>query len=186
MAGDLAGKRRGFEFCRNFPPARFTAFCISGRRFDRRFVNYIFYQPKCQKLSFDVQLQKSDDFECLANPGGSGVSLLRLAKLAARTICFQRRLRGHTCRNNRPGNFAAPENLSKYVAFHIFGLLDFIVAVGTGLTLTLLETPLIENVAGFPIVLIPLFGVPVTGALHIILLHRLWNEKNKNLVGVEI
>jgi hypothetical protein len=79
-----------------------------------------------------------------------------------------------------------PETISKYVAFHIFGLLDFIVAVGTGLTLTLLETPLIENVAGFPIVLIPLFGVPITGALHIILLHRLWSEKNAGLVEVKI
>ena len=79
-----------------------------------------------------------------------------------------------------------PEKISKYVGFHIFGLLDFVVAVGTGLTLTLLETPLIENIAGFPIVLIPLFGVPITGALHIVLLHRLWNEKNKSLVEVKI
>lgn len=82
--------------------------------------------------------------------------------------------------------FLLPESIPKYVAFHIFGLLDFVVAVGTGLSLTLLETPLIENVAGFPIVLIPLFGVPITGALHIVLLHRLWNEKNKNLIEVKI
>lgn len=79
-----------------------------------------------------------------------------------------------------------PESFGKYVAFHVFGLLDFIVAVGTGLTLTLLETPLIENVAGFPIVLIPLFGVPVTGALHIVLLHRLWSEKNSSFVEVKV
>ena len=82
--------------------------------------------------------------------------------------------------------FLLPESIPKYVVFHIFGLLDFIVAVGTGLTLTLLETPLIENVAGFPIVLIPLFGVPITGALHIILLHRLWCDKNASLVEVKI
>ena len=53
----------------------------------------------------------------------------------------------------------------KYVVFHVFSLLDFIGAVGTGLTFTLLQVPLMENIATFPLVLIPLYGVCVTGAL---------------------
>lgn len=54
---------------------------------------------------------------------------------------------------------------TKYILFHIFSLMDFVVAVGTGLTFTLLQVPLMENIATFPLVLIPLYGVCVTGAL---------------------
>ncbi|MBA3712493.1 MAG: hypothetical protein H0W76_08585 [Pyrinomonadaceae bacterium] len=61
----------------------------------------------------------------------------------------------------------------KYLVFHVFSLLDFILAVGTGITLTVLRVPLIENLATFPVVLIPLFGVCVTGALSIMTLDRL-------------
>lgn len=57
-----------------------------------------------------------------------------------------------------------PESINKYIAFHIFSLLDFVLAVGTGLTFTILSVPLIENIASFPIILIPFFGVPITGA----------------------
>lgn len=63
-----------------------------------------------------------------------------------------------------------PGRIGKYLAFHIFGLLDFVVAVGTGLTLTLLQVPLMENIRTFPILLIPLYGVCITGALHIMTL----------------
>ena len=71
-----------------------------------------------------------------------------------------------------------PESWSKYFAFHVFGMLDFVLAVGTGLVFTILQVPLMENIAGNPIVLIPLFGVPVTGAFHILTLRRLWREGN--------
>lgn len=57
------------------------------------------------------------------------------------------------------------QSKNKYVAFHIFSLLDFVVAVGTGLTFTILQVPLMENIATFPLVLIPLYGVCITGAL---------------------
>ena len=53
----------------------------------------------------------------------------------------------------------------RYIVFHVFSLLDFVGAVGTGLTFTLLQVPLMENIATFPLVLIPLYGVCVTGAL---------------------
>lgn len=70
-----------------------------------------------------------------------------------------------------------PGGIGKYLAFHIFGLLDFVVAVGTGLTLTLLQVPLMENIRTFPIVLIPLYGVCITGALHMMTLDILLRRR---------
>lgn len=61
----------------------------------------------------------------------------------------------------------------RYAMFHIFSILDFAIAVGTGLTFNLLQVPLMENIATFPTVMIPLFGVCVTGALSIMTLDRL-------------
>lgn len=61
-----------------------------------------------------------------------------------------------------------------YVAFHSFGMLDFAVAVGTGLTFSLLGNPLMEAVRGLPLALIVFFGVPVTASLSIATLHRLF------------
>jgi len=60
-----------------------------------------------------------------------------------------------------------PNGIRKYIVFHIIGLLDFILALGTGITLTLARAPLIENLTTYPIILIPLLGVPVSGALHV-------------------
>lgn len=65
----------------------------------------------------------------------------------------------------------------KYLFFHVSGMLDFIIAVGTGLTFTLLQVPLMENIRTFPTVLIPLYGVCVTGALSVMTLDRLLNRK---------
>lgn len=67
----------------------------------------------------------------------------------------------------------------KYLAFHLFGQLDFIVAVGTGLTFTLLQVPLMENIATFPIALIPLFGVPLTGASSVMAIDALLRHHQK-------
>ncbi|WP_247827376.1 hypothetical protein [Arthrobacter antioxidans] len=60
-----------------------------------------------------------------------------------------------------------------YLAFHVFSFSDFVTAVGTGITLTLLGDPLMASLADFPLALIPLFGVPVTGVLSLIALWRL-------------
>lgn len=66
----------------------------------------------------------------------------------------------------------------KYLLFHIFGLLDFVVAVGTGFTFNLiLHDPLMSNITTFPIVLIPLYGVCVTGALSVMTLDRLLRRR---------
>lgn len=60
-----------------------------------------------------------------------------------------------------------------FVAFHVFSVADFVVAVGTGLTFSLLGDPLMTTMKEAPMAIIPLFGVPLTGALSIMTLHRL-------------
>lgn len=60
-----------------------------------------------------------------------------------------------------------------YVAFHAFGMLDFVVAVGTGFAFSIYGDPLMDVIKSLPLVLIVFFGVPVTGALGIATLHRL-------------
>jgi hypothetical protein len=60
-----------------------------------------------------------------------------------------------------------PEDPARYRAFHRIGFADFVVAVGTGLTFTLLQDPLMAPIATLPLALIPLFGVGVSGASHL-------------------
>ena len=62
----------------------------------------------------------------------------------------------------------AGKGLGKYVLFHTIGFLDFILAVGTGLYFTVIGDPAMSAIATLPLVLIPLFGVSVSGASHII------------------
>ena len=47
------------------------------------------------------------------------------------------------------------------------------VAVGTGLTFTVLGDPLMRTLLDTPMALIPLWGVPITGAISLLALHRL-------------
>jgi hypothetical protein len=51
--------------------------------------------------------------------------------------------------------------------FHVFGFADFVVAVGTGLTHTLLLDPRMAEIALLPMALIPLYGVGISGATHL-------------------
>jgi hypothetical protein len=60
-----------------------------------------------------------------------------------------------------------------YLAVHTLGMLDFAMAVGTGFTFSVLGNPLMGAVQELPLVLIVFFGVPVTGALGLMTLHRL-------------
>ena len=71
------------------------------------------------------------------------------------------------------------QSTRKYIAFHLLGLLDFAIAVGTGLTFTVLQIPLMENIATFPIVLVPLFGVPLTGATSVMAIDMLTRVQQK-------
>lgn len=61
----------------------------------------------------------------------------------------------------------APESRRLYLGFHLFGFADFLLAVGTGLTFTLLKDPLMGPIRDLPLALIPLFGVGISGASHL-------------------
>ncbi len=62
----------------------------------------------------------------------------------------------------------------RYWAFHGFGFADFLLAVGTGLTLSLMGDQAMRTIAEMPPVLIPLFGVGLSGAAHLMAFHLLW------------
>jgi hypothetical protein len=60
-----------------------------------------------------------------------------------------------------------PESTKRYLSFHRFGFADFVVAVGTGLTHTLISDPKMAPIAVLPMALIPLFGVGISGVSHL-------------------
>ena len=64
-----------------------------------------------------------------------------------------------------------------YARIHVFGFFDFVIAVGTGLALTLIGDPLMEPIRHLPMALVPLFGVGVSGASHLIAFHLLWKSR---------
>jgi len=64
-------------------------------------------------------------------------------------------------------------SLAAYRLIHWFGFADFVVAVGTGLTFTLLGDPRMATLTTLPMALIPLFGVGLSGASHLIALSSL-------------
>jgi hypothetical protein len=64
-----------------------------------------------------------------------------------------------------------------YLSKNLFGFADFMVAIGTGLTLTLLHDPRMGAIRELPLALIPLFGVGITCTAHIIAFHLLWTER---------
>lgn len=54
-----------------------------------------------------------------------------------------------------------------YGAFHVLGLTDLLIAIGTAVALTLAWTPAMRHVGDFPVALVPLFGVGITGTAHV-------------------
>ena len=60
-----------------------------------------------------------------------------------------------------------------YTAFHLFGMADFVVAVGTGLAYSVTGEPLMDAVKVLPLAVVVGFGVPVTGAFGLMTLDRL-------------
>lgn len=68
------------------------------------------------------------------------------------------------------GREATPTRLRR---LHYFGFADFVTAVGTGLAFTLIGDPLMATLTTLPMALIPLFGVGLSGASHIISLNAL-------------
>jgi len=74
-----------------------------------------------------------------------------------------------------------PESRNRYLAFHLFGFADFVVAVGTGLTFTLLADPRMDGIRTLPLALIPLYGVGISGASHLMAFDLL--RRGKGLRG---
>lgn len=70
-----------------------------------------------------------------------------------------------------------PPSIDGYRRFHRFGFADFVVAVGTGLTFTLLEDPRMAAITALPLALIPLFGVGLSGAGHLVAFALLRREE---------
>lgn len=77
------------------------------------------------------------------------------------------------------------ESREDYLRFHRFGFGDFVVAVGTGLTFTLLLDPRMAPIATLPLALIPLFGVGISGASHLMAFDMLRRGVGFRETGVE-
>jgi hypothetical protein len=79
-----------------------------------------------------------------------------------------------------------PASDDVYFRIHRFGFADFVVAVGTGLLFTVLNDPRMATIRELPMVLIPLFGVGISGASHLIafdLLRRKRNAETRTQTG---
>lgn len=71
-----------------------------------------------------------------------------------------------------------------YYIFNILGLLDFVIAVGTGITLSIIGDPKMDSILLLPLIMIPLFGVPLSGITHFISLTRLLKIKTKKITDI--
>jgi len=71
-----------------------------------------------------------------------------------------------------------------YYIFNIVGSLDFVIAVGTGISLTILGDEGMAPIIQLPLIMIPLFGVPLSGFTHFVSLSRLMSMKNKKLTDI--
>lgn len=80
--------------------------------------------------------------------------------------------------------FAFGHTQLNYYIFNVIGLIDFIVAVGTGITLTILGDAGMAPIIELPLIMIPLFGVPLSGFTHFISLRRLLNMKTRRLIDI--
>ena len=67
--------------------------------------------------------------------------------------------------------------IKDYRRFHVVGFADFVVAVGTGFTYTVLQDPKMATITMLPMALIPLFGVGISGASHLISFDILSNRR---------
>lgn len=77
-----------------------------------------------------------------------------------------------------------PSNDASYFRIHSFGFADFVVAVGAGLTFTLLDDLRMATIRDLPMVLIPLFGVGLSGASHLIAFDLLRRRRQERAGGM--
>jgi len=76
--------------------------------------------------------------------------------------------------------FMLPRSSRTIGFFHVVGFADFIVAVGTGITLNYIAPESMANITLLPVALIPLIGVPISGATHIAALHQLSTASSRD------
>ena len=62
---------------------------------------------------------------------------------------------------------ALPRSRGAYWTFHVIGMVDFLLAVGTGLAFSLMAVPEMSQIAVLPLAIIPLIGVPLSAATHV-------------------
>jgi hypothetical protein len=70
-----------------------------------------------------------------------------------------------------------PKTRNRYLAFHLFGFADFVLAVGTGLTYFLVNDPRMSGIQTLPMALIPFYGVGISGASHVMAFNLLRRYK---------
>ena len=70
----------------------------------------------------------------------------------------------------------APKNRLALGAANVFGAADLAVAIATGMTMVLRKEPAMRAIGTFPPAVIPLFGVGLTGAAHVIAFDLLRNR----------
>ena len=66
-----------------------------------------------------------------------------------------------------------PKGSGKYPVFHFFGLALLLFELGDGVFFAWQREPLLDNLFDFPLVLMPWFATCLSGASHLIVLHRL-------------
>jgi hypothetical protein len=66
------------------------------------------------------------------------------------------------------GLILARKNRPALLAANVFGAADLAVAIATGMTMVLRKEPAMRSIATFPPAMIPLFGVGLTGAAHVV------------------
>ena len=76
--------------------------------------------------------------------------------------------------------YLLPKRSYLIFGFHFFGLLDLILAVGTGMYLTLILDPQMSIITHLPLVLIPLLGVPLSAISHLMAFDIWINKQIKN------
>lgn len=79
--------------------------------------------------------------------------------------------------------FMLPRSPRTVAGFHIVGFVDFVIAVGAGITLNALAPQSMVHVTELPVSLIPLIGVPLSGATHIAAMHMIATRRNTLIIN---
>ena len=80
------------------------------------------------------------------------------------------------------------QHKASFWIFNIIGFTDFLIAVGTGVFFAFSGDEIMLNIRLLPLAMIPLFGVPISGLIHIVMFNKLIaeaaaNKSNKLMVN---